>query len=230
MSPAPTDTRNRRRLVALLAAGIVLLLLAGVGVYGLLTGPRNSTATDPDPEPSFATTAPPTSAPSPPQPPQVQAVPRSADPETFAQGVASTLFAWDTASGLWPLDYTSAILAVGDPSGDEQAGLASDLAVYLPTRDAWIELRQYATRQHLTLEAAYVPDAWGDAVAQAQPVQLAAGTAAVTIEGTRHRAGVWNDQPVTSEHPVAFTVFVVCAPTYPTCHLLRLSQLDNPLR
>jgi len=25
-------------------------------------------------------------------------------------------------------------------------------------------------------------------------------------------------------------VFVVCAPTYPTCHLLRLSQLDNPLR
>ena len=41
---------------------------------------------------------------------------------------------------------------------------------------------------------------------------------------------VWNGQPVTSEHPVAFTVFVVCAPTYPTCHLLRLSQLDNPLR
>lgn len=230
MSPAPTDPRNRRRFVALIAAGIVLLLLAGIGVYGLLTGPRNSTATDPDPETSSATTAPPTAARSTPQPPQVQAVPRSADPETFAQGVASTLFAWDTASGLWPLDYTSAILAVGDPSGDEQAGLASDLAVYLPTRDAWIELRQYATRQHLTIEAAYVPDAWGDAVAQAQPGQLAAGTAAVTIEGTRHRAGVWNGQPVTSEHPVAFTVFVVCAPTYPTCHLLRLSQLDNPLR
>jgi hypothetical protein len=29
---------------------------------------------------------------------------------------------------------------------------------------------------------------------------------------------------------VEFTVFVVCAPTYDTCHLLRLSQLDNPLR
>ena len=230
MSPAPTDPRNRRRLVALLAAGIVLLLFAGVGVYGLLTGPRNSTATNPDPEPSSATTAPPTAAPSTPQPPQVQAVPRSADPETFAQGVASTLFAWDTASGLWPLDYTSAILAVGDPSGDEQAGLASDLAVYLPTRDAWIELRQHATRQHLIIEAAYVPDAWAEAVAQAQPGQLAAGTTAITIEGTRHRAGVWNGQPVTSEHPVAFTAFVVCAPTYPTCHLLRLSQLDNPLR
>ena len=85
----------------------------------------------------------------------------------FAQGVASTLFAWDTASGLWPLDYTSAILAVGDPSGDEQAGLASDVAAYLPTRDAWIELRQYATRQHLTIDTTYVPDAWSEAVAQA---------------------------------------------------------------
>ena len=63
-----------------------------------------------------------------------------------------------------------------------------------------------------------------------QGVSLAAGTTAVTIEGTRQRAGVWNGQPVASEHPVAFTVFVVCAPTYSTCHLLRLSQLDNPLR
>ena len=46
------------------------------------------------------------------------------------------------------------------------------------------------------------------------PVWLPKGATAVTIEGTRHRAGVWNGQPVTSEHPVAFTVFVVCAPTY----------------
>lgn len=56
------------------------------------------------------------------------------------------------------------------------------MAAYLPTRDAWIELRQYATRQHLTIDTAYVPDAWADAVAQAQPGQLAAGTIAVTIE------------------------------------------------
>lgn len=230
MSPAPTDPRNRRRLVALIAAGVVLLLLTGVGVFGLLTGPPNSTTPDPDPEPGPVTKAPPTAAPRTPLPPRVPAVPRSTNPETFAQGVASTLFAWDTASGLWPPDYTSAILAVSDPSGDEQAGLASDVAAYLSTRDAWIELRQYATRQHLTINTMYVPDAWSEAVAQAQPGQLAAGTSAVTIEGTRHRAGVWNGQPVTSEHPVAFTVFVVCAPTYPTCHLLRLSQLDNPLR
>ena len=231
MSPAPTDPSHRRRLVALIAAGIVLLLLASVGIYGLLTGPRTTSTSTDDPKPGpSATTEPPTVPPSTPRAPRVPAVPRSADPATFAQGVASTLFAWDTASGLWPLDYTSAILAVGDPSGDEQAGLASDVAAYLPNRDAWIELRQYATSQHLTIEAAYVPDGWADAAAQAQPGQLAAGTTAVTIEGTRHREGVWNGQPVTSQHEVAFTVFVVCAPTYSTCRLLRLSQLDNPLR
>ena len=93
-----------------------------------------------------------------------------------------------------------------------------------------MELRQYATTQHLTIDTIYVPDAWADAVAQAQPGQLADGTIAYTIEGTRHREGVWNDETVTSEHPVAFTVFLVCAPAYDTCHLLRLSQLDNPLR
>ncbi|MCH1882892.1 hypothetical protein [Agrococcus sp. ARC_14] len=229
MSPAASDPRTRRRTVALIAAGVVLLLLAGVGIYGLLTGPRTTLNTDPDSEPGRAATTP-TSPPTAPKPPHVASVPRSADPETFAQGVAATLFAWDTASGRWPLDYTSAILAVGDPSGDEQAGLASDVAAYLPNREAWIELRQYATRQHLTIDAAHVPAAWADAVEQAQPGQLAPGTTAITIEGTRHRAGVWNGQSVTSEHPVAFTVFVVCAPTYPTCHLLRLSQLDNPLR
>lgn len=230
MSPTSSDPRTRRRLVALIAAGIVLLLVAAVGVYGLLTGPRTSTNTSRDPELRPITTTTPTAPPTTSRPPQVLGVPRSADPATFAEGVAGTLFAWDTASGLWPLDYTSAILAVGDPSGDEQAGLASDVASYLPSRDAWIELRQYATRQHLTIDSAYIPDAWAGAVEQAQPGQLAQGTTAVTIEGTRYRAGVWNGAPVTSQHQVAFTVFVVCGLSYRTCHLLRLSQLDNPLR
>ena len=230
MSPAPTDPRARRRIIALVAAGIVLLLLTGVGVYGLLTGPHNPNTDDPRPEPQPTVTTSSPSYTSTPPLPKAPTVPRSADPVTFAEGVATTLFAWDTALGLWPLDYTSAILAVGDPSGDEQAGLASDISTYLPNRDAWIELRQYATTQHLIIDTSLVPDAWADAVAQAQPGQIAPGTTAVTIEGTRHRSGVWNAQPVASEHPVAFTVFVVCAPTYPTCHVLRLSQLDNPLR
>ena len=231
---AASDTRSRRRLIALVSALVVIVVLAGVGVYGLLTGPPTS---DRGPDrgggtrPGPVVTAPgeptPTGTPSLPALPEVEA---SDDPETFARNVATALFAWDTASGLMPLDYSSVVLAVGDPSGAEQAGLASDVAAYLPTREAWLELRQYATAQHLTIEDAFVPEAWDTAVEQAQPGQLAPGTVAYTIEGTRHREGVWNDEQVTSEHPVAFTLFIVCAPTYDTCHLLRLSQLDNPLR
>ena len=56
------------------------------------------------------------------------------------------------------------------------------------------------------------------------------GRQTVTIDATRYRTGTVSRQEATSEHPVSFTVFIVCAPAYLTCHLLRLSQLDNPLR
>lgn len=228
-SPDLSDARSRHRMIAVLAALVAVLVLAGIGVYGLLVGPPTRTELGSDessaPGPVVAVPADPV----PTQAPHLPVVRPSADPETFAGNVASALFRWDTASGFMPLDYTAVVLAVGDPSGAEQAGLAADIATYLPSREAWVELRQYATTQHLTIDSIYVPDAWGDAVAQAQPGQLAEGTIAYTIEGTRHRTGTWNGEEVTSEHPVAFTVFVVCAPTYDTCHLLRLSQLDNPL-
>ncbi|MBT2483118.1 MULTISPECIES: hypothetical protein [unclassified Microbacterium] len=222
-----SDPRSRRRLIAALAAAVVVLLLAGVGVYGLIAGPSgtsNGSRDDFAPGPAVTTPADPV----PTATPRLPVVRASDDPETFARNVAETLFAWDTGSGFMPLDYTSVVLDVGDPSGAEQAGLASDIAAYLPSREAWIELRQYATSQHLSIDDISVPEAWDTAIEQAQPGQLADGTTAYTIEGTRHREGLWHDDEVTSEHPVAFTVFIVCAPT--TCHLLRLSQLDNPLR
>lgn len=229
---AASDARSRRRLIALAVALVAIVALAGVGVYGLLTGPPTSehgpdTGTAPAPVVTTPGDPAPTGTPSLPPLPEVEA---SDDPETFARNVATALFAWDTGSGLRPLDYSTVILAVGDPSGAEQAGLASDVAAYIPSREAWLELRQYATAQHLSIENAYVPEAWETAVEQAQPGQLAEGTIAYTIEGTRHRTGVWNDEDVTSEHAVAVTAFIVCAPTYDTCHLLRLSQLHNPLR
>ena len=226
MKTSPSPSFPRGRLIALIAAGLVLLILAGVGIYGLILGPRTTNTPTPHPAPSPSHTLTPPG----PSSPRLPVVPRSANPETFARNVAEAIFAWDTTSGLMPLDYTAAILDVGDPSGTEQAGLASDLAMYLPTREAWIELRKHETRQHLVIDRAVIPEAWADAVAQAQPGQIAPGTAAYTIGGTRHRDGLWNDEPVSSEHAVSFTVFIVCAPTYPTCHLLRLSQLDNPLR
>lgn len=231
-SPDLSDARSRHRLIAALAALVVVLVLAGIGVYGLITGPptssQDSSGSDRSSQPKPVATAP--SHPVPTTTPTLPVVRPSADPETFARTVAHALFSWDTGSGFMPLDYTAVILAVGDPSGAEQAGLAADIATYLPTREAWVELRQYATTQHLTIDNISVPDAWDAAVAQAQPGQLAEGSVAYTIEGTRHRTGIWNDEQVTSAHPVAFTVFLVCAPTYDTCHLLRLSQLDNPLR
>jgi len=133
------------------------------------------------------------------------------------------------------MDYSAGISEVGDPSGAEQAGLASDVAAYLPSREAWIELRQYANPQRLVIDRSFVPEAWDQAVEQAQPGQFPAGATAVTIEGTRHRAGVWNGEPVTAEQSVSFTVFLACPPPAPQlrtglCHVLRLSQLDNPLR
>ena len=60
--------------------------------------------------------------------------------------------------------------------------------------------------------------------------QIADGLIAYTVEGTRHREGVWFDEQVTSEHPVSFTMFLSCPPATDRCVLLRLSQLDNPLR
>lgn len=215
-------------MTAVLAALFAALVLTGIGVYGLITGPPTSTEPGSDDSNGLG---PVVTVPSDPAltTPRLPVVRPSADPETFAGNVATVLFSWDTTSGFMPLDYTSVILAVGDPSGAEQAGLAADIATYLPSREAWIELRQYTTAQHLSIDAVYVPDAWETAVEQARPGQLAEGTIAYTIEGTRHREGVWNEQAVTSAHPVAFTVFLVCGPTYDTCHLLRLSQLDDPL-
>ena len=43
---------SRGRLIAVIAAGLVLLLLVGVGVYGLITGPRPPEDRAPDPAPT----------------------------------------------------------------------------------------------------------------------------------------------------------------------------------
>ena len=106
--------------------------------------------------------------------------------------------------------------------------LFADIGNYLPTPDAWVDLAQYETRQWLTLDSVSVPSKWAEAQTQAGD-ELLPGTTAYTIHGTRHRTGIWEGEPVSTEHEVAFTVFIVCGPAYPTCHLLRLSELDNPL-
>lgn len=244
MTRTEGTSRLRRRHIALAIATIILLILTGVGVYGIIIGPANPEHTAPQPAPPGTGTPTPSEAPAEVEIPGIAA---STDPETFARSAAEALFTWDTTSGLMPLDYTATLLEVADPSGVEQAGLASDIAGYLPTREAWVELRKYSTRQHLSIDRAFVPEQWDEALAQARPGQLPEGATAITIEGTRHREGTWNDAPVTFEHPVAFTLFLTCPQATSTpestasatpseegreesCFLMRLSALDTPLR
>ena len=153
----------------------------------------------------------------------------TAGPESFAWLVAHAIFDWDTAVAVPPAAYTSRLVAVADPIGESSPGLVADVATYLPPEGAWSQLRTYATRQWLTVENIEVPSLWSQAEAEAGPDGLLPGTTAYTITGVRHRSGIWEGEPVTSEHDVAFTVFIVCAPSYADCHLLRLSRLDDPL-
>lgn len=150
-------------------------------------------------------------------------------PEAFAEAVAHGLFDWDTAAPGPLREYADRVLAVGDPTGSESSGLLADVTAYLPTEKAWTYLTQFYTRQWIEIESISIPDLWPQAVSEAGPGGFAPGTTAYTIEGVRHRAGVWEGDDVTSTHEVAFTVFMVCGPTYPTCHLLRLSRVDEPL-
>lgn len=156
-------------------------------------------------------------------------IPRTDNAEQFTRDVAIAIFTWDTGAALGPVEMTEPFLAVADPTGESSASLVSDLANYLPTPEAWANLRPYQTRQWLTVTSVSVPSLWATAREQAGD-ELLPGTNAHTVRGVRHRSGVWNDDTVTSEHDVSFTVFTVCRPSYAQCHLLRLSRLDDPLK
>lgn len=220
------ERHRRRLLIALIAGGLTLLLLVSIGIYGLLRGP----ATTPPPTAPTSTTG---STDSPGSAPTVwrpRPVPESADPDVFARTVAEALFRWDTATGLEVNEFAQPLVDAGDPSGNETAGLASDIRSYLPTPEAWTQLRTHQTRQWLTITETFIPDAWATAEKQAAPGQILPGTTAVTVTGTRHRTGIWGTEPAATSHEVAFTVFLTCEPSFDTCHLLRLSTLDNPIR
>ncbi len=222
------QTRFPRRLtIILIVSAAVLAVLVGVGLYGLLLAPRSNpsaseSATGNPPGGSTSTPSPTSST-----PPVIQ---ESDDPETFARALATAIFTWDTATEFEPTDYAQVIVDVGDPSGNETAGLASDVRTYLPTADAWAQLRTMQTRQWLDINDVFVPDEWATALEQAAEGQILPGTVAYTITGIRQREGIHGTEPVTSSHEVAFTVFITCEPTFDTCRALRISELDNTLR
>jgi hypothetical protein len=214
------------RQVILLLACLLTIAIACFGAYGLARGQAETPASE---------TSPPVRRPEhadmslAPVGPHDRGLPQTSEPVAYARAIASSLFTWDTSAGLLPMDYTDAVLADADPSGEETAGLVTDVAAYLPTTDQWLDLGAMEVTQSLTIAEATVPDAWSSAVEQARG-HLRPGTTAVTITGTRHRTGVWNGEPAESAYPVSFTVFVACPPAFDRCHVLRLSQLDNPLR
>lgn len=224
----PDRSRKLRLIISLAAAGVILAVLTGVGIYGLVTGP-------PTPRPGLADptgpATPGTVAPTAPTPgaTELPLLPETRNPERFAEAVAEALFVWDTFTTFAPDDHRAVLLAAADPSGAETPGLISDLSNYLPSAATWRDLQEHRTAQWIDLDRLYVPDQWHEAVAAADG-QIAEGLIAYTIEGTRHREGVWFDEQVTSEHPVSFTMFLSCPPATDRCVLLRLSQLDNPLR
>lgn len=229
MDPA-NDRRRRRLLIAAIAGGLALLILVGVGIYGLLRGPST-----PGHAPAHDS-APTATAPSvPPHGAGPVAVPRTGGPEAFARNVAAALFTWDTAAGYGPADYAQVLADVA--ATQEADAFAGDVRAYLPSTGAWAQLRRYQTRQWLTIDEAVVPEGWETAVEQAAPGQIPEGATAYTITGIRHRAGTWGTQPVEASRRVSFTVFLVCARPIPgrgvspgLCEVLRLSELDNPLR
>lgn len=210
--------KSRRLPVVLIATGVVLLLLVGVGIYGLLRGPGTP---EPVPSSSSSTSAAPrtTHAPAP--------IDAESDAEQFARTIATRLFAWDTTIGQGVGEFMQPQIDVADP--EEAAGLLSDLRGYYPDQENWGKLRAAHTRQWLTIDALSTPSTWPAVVEQAAPGLIPPGAAAFTVTGTRHRAGIWEQQPVTDTRPVSFTVFIACPPGE-ACRLLRLSAVDQPMQ
>lgn len=217
---------SRRLVIALVALGTVLAVLVGVGVYGLIVGPPER------PEPT-ATEPPRPIAPRPGQPggsvSPLLPIAVTKDAEAFARSVALALFEWDTMTNTDPARILDHLMTAAEPSGIEAHGLYQDVRGYLPTAAQWRQLRQYETRQRLSIEALFIPESW-PAIAADPANGIVEGVVAVTIDGTRTREGGWQGQQTVKDSPVTFTLFISCAPDGDRCHLLRLSALDRSLR
>lgn len=212
---------RRRLIVAIVASGLALVVLVIIGVFGMLRGPANAGQSE-----RSARGIPVSSNPAAPAA-QPQPVLGTSDAELFARDVARALFTWDTRYEGGLSEWAQEVVDVAD--AEEAVAVASDVRAYLPVDVMWEQLGRYGTRQWLELESVTVPDAWSTAVGQAASGQIPPGAAAFTVVGIRHRAGTLGTEVIRTERQVAFTVFLVC-PSREPCALLRLSQLDQPLK
>ncbi|HEY0238714.1 MAG TPA: hypothetical protein VGC37_08715 [Friedmanniella sp.] len=212
-------TRARR---GALVAGLVIaaILVAAIGTWRTSTGSRLDPAAAPSPP--VAQQGDPTAAP-------VTSAPPEGDPVAFATWLTRQLLTWDTTSQASPADHGADVVDAGDPPSAEATGFAADVAAYLPDEEQWAALAQMRVAQDVTIARAYVPDQWATALQGADPGDLPDGTAAVTIEGTRHRTGWWQDHEQTTQTPVTLTVVVDCPPDGTGCRALRLSAPGRAL-
>ena len=209
-------------IIALTAAGLVFVGLVGMGLYGLVQTPAHTPATSDVESNTVANPSPTVGVP-------LNGLPHTDNTITYARAVAQALFNWDTMSGFAPANYQSVISEDADPAGIETSGLVNDLAAYYPTDAQWQQLRTYKTVETVTIQRIYIPKAWGQAVAS-NPSTTRPGTTAVTIDAVRYRTGSWFGTPATSSDPASFTIFMTCQPTFPLCHILRLSGLNTALK
>ena len=139
------------RQVLLLVAAVALLATVVVGVYGLVRGPGGEASpslASRSPEPAVAT-----HSDAPVADLHDRSLPHTTDPIAYARAVATSLFDWDTASGYLPADYTAAVLADADPSGEETPGLLDDIATYLPTTTSGSTSGQWTSSRRSTSRA-----------------------------------------------------------------------------
>ncbi|TFC86332.1 hypothetical protein [Cryobacterium sp. TMT4-31] len=212
---------QRRFIIAVICGGLTLILLMAIGLYGLIRGPERASPPD---RLAVETSAP---SVSPGRADEPRPVLLTSNAELFASSVARALFNWDTRHEGGPAEWGQAPLDVAD--AEEAPALASDVRGYLPSPEMWERLSAYGTQQRLDVESIAVPESWSTALQQATAGQLPPGATAITIMGTSHRVGTWNTEVIRTERPVAFTIFVACREGQP-CVLLRLSQLDRPLK
>lgn len=213
--------RHRKRLLfASAGIGIALVSIMIIGVVGMLRGP--STASELEAPAHTARVSSASLGIDRPQPVLV-----TADPEAFARSVARALFSWDTRHEGGPSPWAQVLVEVADPN--EGPAVASDIRGFLPETEMWEQLADYGTQQWLEVKSLGVPAAWSTALKQASPGQIPQGAAAFTIVASAHREGTWNTDVIRTKRDVAFTVFVRCPGGEP-CTLLRLSQLDKPLK
>lgn len=218
MSELHPPQPRRTRLVLIIVAGVLLAALTAVGIVGLLAGPPTTTETTPAP----TATAPADHG----EATGVVDLPVTADPVRYATAVAEALFAWDTREAQPPDTYVTALHEATTAEGPEANGLYHDLTNYLPDEAAWAQLARMQARQWLQVDSAAIPSGWVDA---AEHPGIGEDTVAITIDGTRHRDGLWAGRPTQSASPVAFTLFLSCPPGG-SCSLLRLTLPDAPLR